>query len=281
MISIITPTFNREILLQTTVRSIINQTYTDWELIIVDDGSTDNTEQAIQPFLEDKRIRYVKKQNTGQPDSLNHGARFARGEFITFLDSDDEAYPPWLETVQQHIKDDTGIVCVGAMRKFPDGSVIEEGMNVFRFFGKVFHLKFTCGSLFIKRSLFTKIGGYDAGLKSNIQTDLGYRLIRELNTSKMQAVVVDNFLVQVNVHDGPRIRTNWNKRKEGSIQFLHKHFDFLKQNDTRIISDTYAVIAYACYKLKKRSESLAYILKAIRYNPVRPINYLRAIKYVF
>nr|WP_315817031.1 glycosyltransferase [Paraflavitalea speifideiaquila] len=60
MITIITPTWNREVLVQTTIQSIQQQTYQDWELIIVDDGSTDNTQQVLQPYLADKRIRYIK-----------------------------------------------------------------------------------------------------------------------------------------------------------------------------------------------------------------------------
>lgn len=73
MISIITPTYNREVLVQATIKSVINQTFTDWELIIVDDGSTDDTEKTMVPFLTDSRIRYFKKQNSGQADCLNYG----------------------------------------------------------------------------------------------------------------------------------------------------------------------------------------------------------------
>src|SRR5687767_12211495 len=148
MISIITPTYNRAVLVQTTIKSIQAQTFTDWELIIVDDGSTDDTEQAIQHFLSDSRISYVKKPNSGQAASLNVGVSHAKGEFITFLDSDDEAYPEWLATVSKEIKNDTGIACSCAIRKFMDGTSIQEDLGEFHLFGEKMMLKFTCGSLF-------------------------------------------------------------------------------------------------------------------------------------
>ncbi|MDF2189660.1 glycosyltransferase family A protein [Paraflavitalea sp. CAU 1676] len=281
MITIITPTYNREVLVQTTIRSIQAQSFTDWELIIVDDGSTDNTEAALKPYLADTRIRYIKKHNSGQADSLNTGAAQARGEFITFLDSDDEAYPDWLKTVHEHVKEDSGIICVGAMRKYPDGSMVREGMNQFRFFGKTIYLKFTCGSLFIRRDIFTSIRGYDATLKSNIQTDLGYRLLVYLRNSRLNAVVVNAYLVQINVHEGDRIRTNWKRRREGGIQFIEKHYGFIYENDPKEIANIYGTIAYSSYKLRHRGESVKYLFKAIRHNPVRWVNYMRVVKYAF
>src|SRR6187549_2209978 len=202
MISIITPTYNREQLVQTTIKSIQAQTFTDWELIIVDDGSTDNTESAIQPFLQDPRISYVKKANSGQAASLNVGVSHAKGEFITFLDSDDEAYPEWLATVTREMKDDTGIACSCAIRKFMDGSIIEEDLGEFHLFGEKMMLKFTCGSLFIRKELFNAIGGYDADLRANIQTDLGYRLIDQLRKTSYKIVTIRKYLIQINIHAG-------------------------------------------------------------------------------
>ena len=281
MITIITPTYNREVLVQNTIRSILNQTYGNWELIIVDDGSTDNTEQAIQPYLVDNRIKYFKKPNSGQADSLNKGSLQATGDYITFLDSDDEAYPGWLQTVHDHIQQDTGILCAGAVRKFPDGSMVQEGMNEFHFFGETFHLKFTCGSLFIKRSVFEDIGGYDASLRSNIQTDLGYRLLAYLKNTALKAVVINEYLVQINIHEGERIRTNWKRIREGGIQFINKHYSFMYENDRKEIANVYSTIAFSSYKLRKRSESLRYMMKAIRHNPVRWVNYMRVVKYAF
>ena len=126
LITVITPTYNREKMVQTTIKSVINQTFKNWELIVIDDGSTDNTDAAVEQFLHDPRISYYKKPNTGQPDSLNVAATYANGEFMTFLDSDDEAFPEWLETVARELNQNTGIICNGAVRRLMDGTLIHE-----------------------------------------------------------------------------------------------------------------------------------------------------------
>ncbi len=281
MISIITPTYNREVLVQTTIKSIQHQTFKNWELIIVDDGSTDNTEAVIREFLTDNRIKYVKKKNTGQAESLNVGAALAKGEFITFLDSDDEAYPLWLQTVHENLQIDTGILCTAAKRKLLNGELVDEHMNQYRINGNQMRLKFTCGSLFIRKNIFDTIGGYDHTMKSNIQTDLGFRLIAYLATTSFKIVTLDHFLVQINIHDGPRIRTNWNRRKEGGVQFIKKHFQFLYENDKKELANFYSSIAFCSYKLRHRIDSCLFLSKAIWYNPSRPRNYLRLVKYAF
>lgn len=280
--TVITPTLNREEMLQTTIRTVIAQTFTDWELIIVDDGSTDNTEQVVKTlFLQDSRIKYIKKPNTGQADSLNVGISHASGEFITFLDSDDEAYPNWLEVVDKNIKSDTTVLCVAAMRKMLNGTMIREHMCKWRFFGETVRYKFTCGSLFLKKQVLTDIGGYDPEMKCNIQTDLGYRLLTYLKERGQNIVAIDEYLVQINLHDGPRIRTNWEKRRDGTKQFLQKHYKFIRENMPGDIISSYAIIAFSNYKLRKRKESLQYLLKVIRLNPFVPTNYFKVIKYAF
>ena len=279
MFSIITPTYNREDLLQTTIKSILAQTYTDWELIIVDDGSTDNTAQVIQKYLIDPRIRYVRKQNTGQAHSLNVGVTYAKGDFITFLDSDDEAYPNWLEVVSNNIKEDTGIVCVGAIRKLLDGTKINDGIYPYKFYNEIIKIKFTCGSLFIRRTAFNAIGGYDIELKSNIQTDLGYRLITYLKSVNLKVVGLEEYLVQINIHNGPRIRTSWEKTRTGGIQFFNKHHQYFQKYDPVGLSYICGSIAFSSYKSKKRGEAIRFLLKAIKYNPSRWSNYAKLVKY--
>lgn len=88
--SIIIPTYNRAHMLPKTIESVINQTFSDWELIIVDDGSTDNTKVLIEEFIEkDARIKYIYQENAERSAARNNGIENASGEYICFLDSDD------------------------------------------------------------------------------------------------------------------------------------------------------------------------------------------------
>ena len=86
--SIIVPTYNREEYISKCIESVLNQTYDNFELIIVDDGSTDNTESIVKSY-DDKRIRYYKNKNYGIGYSRNFGTDKAKGDYIIYLDSDD------------------------------------------------------------------------------------------------------------------------------------------------------------------------------------------------
>jgi glycosyltransferase involved in cell wall biosynthesis len=93
LVSIIIPTFNRSQLLVRAITSVINQKYTNWELIIVDDGSTDETKEVVEKFQEVTKISYFKIENSGVSAARNHGIKLALGEWVAFLDSDDEWLP--------------------------------------------------------------------------------------------------------------------------------------------------------------------------------------------
>ena len=98
LVSIITPSYNTAKFISESIRCVQEQTYTDWEMIIVDDCSTDDTDDVVAPFLEDPRIRYFKnKKNSGAAVSRNKALRKAKGKWIAFLDSDDLWHPQKLE----------------------------------------------------------------------------------------------------------------------------------------------------------------------------------------
>lgn len=91
LVSIITPMYNSEKFIEATIKSVINQTYKDWEMIIVDDCSTDNSPNIVKPYVEnDPRIKYIRaKSNKGVSCARNIALDQAKGQFIAFLDSDD------------------------------------------------------------------------------------------------------------------------------------------------------------------------------------------------
>ncbi|WP_445302232.1 glycosyltransferase [Microcoleus sp. F4-D5] len=94
-VSVIIPTYNCDCYILRAVESVIDQTYQDWEIIIVDDGSTDNTRQILEPYCD--FIQYVYQENQGAAIARNRGCELAKGEFLAFLDSDDFFLPEKLE----------------------------------------------------------------------------------------------------------------------------------------------------------------------------------------
>lgn len=98
LVSIIMPSYNTAQYITETIESVLNQTYTNWELIIVDDCSQDNTDDVVRLYLSDERIRYLKNdKNSGAAVSRNRALKEAKGKWIAFLDSDDLWMPKKLE----------------------------------------------------------------------------------------------------------------------------------------------------------------------------------------
>ncbi len=108
LVSIITPSYNTAKFIAETIDSVRLQTYTNWEMIIVDDCSTDDTDTVIEGYLGDSRIKYFKnKKNFGAAESRNKALREAKGRWIAFLDSDDLWQPDKLEKQIQFMEDNS------------------------------------------------------------------------------------------------------------------------------------------------------------------------------
>jgi glycosyltransferase involved in cell wall biosynthesis len=117
-ISVVVPTFNRAKYLPSSIGSVLNQTFQDWELIVVDDGSTDNTQEVVESF-NDPRITYVYQENAERSAARNNGIKHAKGEWICFLDSDDEYNPlhlPILSGFIENLKPTPSIIVTGLLQ---------------------------------------------------------------------------------------------------------------------------------------------------------------------
>ena len=100
-VSIILPTFNRAKTLVRAIESVLKQTFKDYELLIIDDGSTDNTKEDIAQFLSDTRVKYIYQENSGASNARNKGIELSNSDLIAFQDSDDE----WMENkLEEQVK---------------------------------------------------------------------------------------------------------------------------------------------------------------------------------
>lgn len=120
LVSVIIPTYNRAHLIKRSAMSVLNQTYSNLELIIVDDGSTDNTEEVVKS-LDDERVIYIKQSNQGACAARNNGIDHAKGEFIAFQDSDDVWHLDKLEKQIKCLKETGADVVVCNLVKYING----------------------------------------------------------------------------------------------------------------------------------------------------------------
>lgn len=122
-ISVIVPCYNQAVFLEDCISSLINQTYQNWECILVNDGSSDDTEEkAIEWQKRDSRIKYVKKTNGGLSSARNTGIQNASGNFIQFLDCDDFLYKEKFEKSIQRIDSLTNTVVITDFKRFDDST---------------------------------------------------------------------------------------------------------------------------------------------------------------
>jgi glycosyltransferase involved in cell wall biosynthesis len=183
-VSAIVPTFNRAHLLPRTIQSILKQDYPDIEIIIVNDGSTDDTNAVIRDLNQQSKrpIHAFSQSNSGCASARNHGLRMATGNLIAFLDSDDTWTPTAVsslaETLETHHAD---FVYSPAIEVFPDGREI---LNVPVAAGRptdlareyFFSTNIRNGSVLFKKSVLTKVGTLNENLRHNEDSDFIQRL---------------------------------------------------------------------------------------------------------
>jgi len=97
MISVIIPTYNRALMVKRAIESVLAQSYENFEIIVADDGSTDDTKEALSGYINSGKIKYIFQDNAGPGAARNAGIKHAKGELVAFLDSDDEWVPDKLE----------------------------------------------------------------------------------------------------------------------------------------------------------------------------------------
>ena len=110
LVSVIIPTYNRSKYLPRAINSVLNQTYKNLEIIIVDDGSSDNTKEILKPYIKDEGIEYFYIENSGVSNARNFGIQKANGEYISLLDSDDEYLSTRIEIQLSEMKKQEAII---------------------------------------------------------------------------------------------------------------------------------------------------------------------------
>ena len=195
MISVIMPVYNADAFLRDAIESILNQTEREFEFIIVNDGSTDQSEEIILSY-QDPRIVYVKQKNQGEAAARNHGLDLARGDFIAWQDADDLSVPARLEVLKrQFTSEDIGFVHSDMMlineRNEPIGywqSRSIERERLMRFFLKT-GTPYNNPSMMIRRHVIGDMR-YNTQFKVGTDTDMVFRFAPHWNSVHVQEALV-------------------------------------------------------------------------------------------
>lgn len=273
LFSIVIPTYNRASLIKNTIESVINQTYQNLEVIIVDDGSADNTEEIIKT-IPDKRVKYFKKINEERGAARNYGAKLAKGEYINFVDSDDILYSNHLSTAYEFVEDHNKpeIFHLGYEILTPQNKLIK----------RVDNLKGDIGEKLIKDNFLSPIGVFvrkDIALQFPFEHDrrlavtedweLWLRLASRftiLYSNEVTSKVMDHDERSIRNYDIDKIIT----RDLLLIEKLKKDEAFVKKYKLQVPyfeADRYTFFALLLALKKKRVESIKYLLRAFYIDP--------------
>jgi glycosyltransferase involved in cell wall biosynthesis len=175
MFSVIIPLYNKEHTIEGTLCTVLNQTYKEFEIVIVNDGSTDNGVQIIKDYTTDSRIRIIEQNNQGVSVARNTGVHNAKYDYIAFLDGDDEWLPEYLSKMNEAIELFRGseMFCSAGIGRNANGVTnkrqIDKYANkvvAFNFFENP-HVFLHIGATVVTKQLFNKANGFPIGMKRN------------------------------------------------------------------------------------------------------------------
>ena len=274
-VSVVITCYNYGKYLQGCIESVLSQTYQDFEIIVVNDGSTDNTDEVMRGFLSIEKIHYIKQKNGGQANAKNIGIRNSKGEYIAFLDADDL----WARTkLEKEIPlfSDSQVGVVYSRSRY----INEEGKEIsFELSGKYLRPRkgrvteyliidnfVPFSSSVVRRQCFAKFGGFDESLKMSIDWDLWLRI-----STNYDFDYVDEPLLLYRLGHPGQMSRNAEERQRCSDRimdnFIQKYPETISNNVlTKAKAYTYCSRAWRLSGFDLKKSSTLY-MKAIKERP--------------
>ena len=266
--SIIIPTYNRASIVKRAIDAALQQSFHDFEIIVVDDGSTDDTQEILQSIV-DSRITQIYQSNKGVCAARNTGASKAIGKYLLFYDSDDILMPSALNDFKNANVDDKADLLFGDVEKI---NMHQKETKIIRSSNPYGNNKGTglyiAGSFCISKSFFEKIGGYDEHISFGENTELRFRI----DLQKPQKVFTNSIVLKYEVSTDGGSSNLINKIV--SNEYIMKKHEYYFQQYPKVKQMYFQNNAIAYFKLKEYS-------KAIRCNMKAWLSYPKNIKTAF
>lgn len=287
MISVVIPLYNKEKAIVRTMESVVKQTIAPEEIIIVDDGSTDNSLKVVQEFARglkhnDYKLKIVHKENGGVSSARNSGIREAKGEYVALLDGDDLWESTFIEEQISLIHDfpeasmwgvNTAFIKNGKYWKWEQG--MGDGFRgyVENYFGTTHNDLFCSSSVVIRKKAFEKVGYFDERISASEDLDMWYRIIL-----KYPVVFYDKVLVYYNQDAENRVAYDTDVRfplTKDIKYYFDKHKKEFEQNPVfSHYMNNYVASRLLCgryyFGTKQEQIDSDVIVKKLRYQDIHP-----------
>ncbi len=278
LITIIIPTYNRADLVPRAINSALNQTFKDFEIIIVDDGSTDNTKDVIKKYLENNnKIKYIFQKNSGAVASpRNTAIKLARGKYIALLDDDDEWLPSKLEKQIKLFNNNIGIVGSGCYFVYDNNYLKKKtyeikGLNNNNHLHKILKDRFivSSSSVIIPKYIFDKVGLFDEKCRVTEDWDLYIRILKHYKFSYINEPLFFYHIHDINISGNISANKFINDHKRTLIKHKEEWDNNLKAKSKllRNIGSYFMV-------LNNTKEARNYFWQSIKIDPFYIRNYI-------
>lgn len=263
------PTYNRGNVIHKAINSVINQSYSNWELIIIDDGSTDNTKEVVRYYLEkDLRIKFVSNSlNKGANACRNQGATLANGKYLAFIDSDNQWYKDKLIKQLEIIEDSSlNIDFVYSKEEVIDEkfvTIVPRRAYSMEELRKVLPLKnvVDTSTVLMKKAIFFSVGGFDENMPRFQDWELFFRIVVVYGYNG----ICVNEVLNKNILQSDSITKSNKKLVDGILSMIKKHKAYL--NDINLISSLFSSanneVSYTIQKIKELYEDDPSVMERI------------------
>ena len=270
-VNVIIHTYNNERFIAETVESVLNQTYKEYEIVVVDDGSVDGTRDALIPYMQ--KIRYHYKENGGIASAKNAGISLSETEFVAFLDHDDLWVPDKLQLQMEHFNENPQIGLVYAKyTSFRDGKELrtkpEKGYSGWIFKELLSKSFIQTSTVVVKRECLDAVGPYDETFSLGDEYDMFLRI-----SKKFQCGFIDKGLTRYRVHDTNASNNDFlfDNENLGVYKKIYNNFTDLDGVEKKILRKRIArysmKVAEGLYRQGKQEESKKYQMEANNYLP--------------
>jgi glycosyltransferase involved in cell wall biosynthesis len=253
--SIIIPAYNSESTLLRAVKSVLAQNHPDFEVVVVNDGSSDSTATVIEELVLDNRVKAIAQDNAGVSAARNAGANIAQGEWLVFLDSDDEMRESALSILSLFASNsDVSVIRGGFIKRNDKGGILRIPD------GKKF-VPPLAGSFGVRKASFIEVGGYDEQLKFSENTELFHRY----SLAKLPEVYVKEYLFFYN-HSNDGGSKNRRNLIESTELILEKHQRTLSSHIKYLY---HQILGVNYMRFKKYREARKHLLRAWTFRPYK------------